>query len=114
MSSNKAVVLALYRSVLRIHKRLPRNQRMLADSFVRHEFREHKNASADFVPSFLKSWEDYVGKISKQIETGSPLGSSLSPEIVESIDDDKRQRLGNLYSEVSVFVANVNIFVPFS
>uniref|UniRef100_A0A6B2LUV6 Succinate dehydrogenase assembly factor 3 n=1 Tax=Arcella intermedia TaxID=1963864 RepID=A0A6B2LUV6_9EUKA len=59
-------VLSLYRSILRMHqKKLPKDLRSLGDSYVRSEFKAIKKAKTpNFHTTFLKSWNDYLEKLS--------------------------------------------------
>lgn len=53
--------LQLYRSILRAHRRLPYDQRSLGDSYVKSEFRAHKNIDNPLqIIGFLTSWQKYL------------------------------------------------------
>ena len=56
-----ASALALYRDVLRVHRRLPgAHMRFLGDSYVKDEFRRHRGVQdAHQVRTFLHQWQVY-------------------------------------------------------
>ncbi|ODQ55240.1 ACN9 family protein [Saitoella complicata NRRL Y-17804] len=54
----------LYRKILRAHRRLPVEQRLLGDSYVKQEFRLHKDVdNPAYVIGFLSSWQAYCQDI---------------------------------------------------
>lgn len=53
--------LSLFREILRAHRGLPQFQRSLGDSYVRAEFKAHKNTDNPLhIVGFLQSWQDYL------------------------------------------------------
>jgi hypothetical protein len=46
----------LYKIIFKLHKSLPEEMRQIGDSYVRNEFRLHKNSSPDIVKLFMLEW----------------------------------------------------------
>ena len=46
----------LYKVILRLHRGLPLELRGIGDAYVKEEFRHHKEASAEYIPLFMKEW----------------------------------------------------------
>ena len=62
MSASRGVM--LYRSILRAHKKhLPLEMKQLGDTYVRAEFRAHKEAKPEHLTSFFQEWENYLEQI---------------------------------------------------
>lgn len=56
--------LPLYRRILRAHRLLPPQQRALGDSYVKNEFRLHRNIDNPAqIIGFLSSWQKYLEAI---------------------------------------------------
>jgi hypothetical protein len=49
MASTRGTVVALYREVLRLHRRLPTDLRFVGDAYVKDEWRKHLTAEARYV-----------------------------------------------------------------
>ena len=62
----KAAALALYRGILRAHRKMPMEMRMLGDKYVRSEFKLHKSVTnpAQLGPFFV-AWEEYLDQMMK-------------------------------------------------
>lgn len=59
MTSTRAI--KLYRSLLKAHrKHLPFEMRAIGDTYVRSEFRLHKNAKVEHLEGFFSEWEKYL------------------------------------------------------
>ena len=104
--TSKGPIIALYRSILRAHTWLPENQRDIGDAFVKHEFRQHKDASPEFVVGFITQWQEYLEKLTEQIarmpeknESGGSIGADIPQDVLEEMSDDQRQQLRNLEFE---------------
>jgi hypothetical protein len=95
MSVQRAQVLALYRTVLKSHARiLPSDMRQLGDSYVREEFRRHKEAKPEFVAAFMSEWSGYL----QQLQQGE-VGKQLSKEEIAELNDEQQVQLSNLRLE---------------
>ena len=119
MSPSRAVV--LYRSLLKAHKKhLPREMRQLGDSYVKSEFKLHKNAKPEHLDGFFSEWEKYLAysKNEREPRNRSDNGpkcrqfierrisvwkrSQYLPKDIE-LDDEKRKRLQSLRKEAEKF-----------
>lgn len=94
------MALALYREILRAHRKLPAEMRSLGDAYVKEEFRKHKSAKAKFIPPFFAAWQDYLRHLRAQDPGAGAIGSDLKPEHVAALNDEQREQLEKLRSEV--------------
>lgn len=94
------MALALYREILRAHRKLPAEMRSLGDAYVKEEFRKHKSAKAKFLPPFFAAWQDYLRHLKAQDPSAGTIGSDLKPEHVAALNDEQREQLAKLRSEV--------------
>lgn len=95
-------VINLYKTILRLHQRLPPTLQQIGDEYVKSEFRRHKNASASFVNDFLRQWHDYVTQLDKQLTSQTPreLGSNLQLDLIDQLSEDQLLQLNELKEEV--------------
>ena len=62
-----SMALNLYRRILRLHRqKLPFQMKEIGDKYVKEEFRQHKEASTEFVEQFLQEWKQYARTLEKQ------------------------------------------------
>merc|ERR1711916_405331 len=98
--AHRTRVLALYRNILRVHRRvLPQEMRILGDEYVPDEFKRHKTASATYVRSFLKEWHVYLRDLRKQARARE-FGKELDAETLVKLSPEQRQQL-DLLKEAS-------------
>ncbi|KAF9275529.1 acetate non-utilizing protein 9 [Mortierella alpina] len=72
MSSQKALIppLALYRQILRAHRVLPSQFRILGDGYVKAEFRRHKDVDNPlYIVGFLEQWTEYLNHLKSSSPT---------------------------------------------
>ncbi|VDO49601.1 unnamed protein product [Haemonchus placei] len=90
MASRKAVAtlakpelypLYLYKRILRLHYGLPPPARLMGDTYVKDEFRRHKDANAEHTAIFLNEWTD------------------LDPEKLDSFAEEQLRQLLDLKLE---------------
>ena len=90
-------LLSLYRQILRAHGRhLSAGHRELGDSYVRTEFRLHRNAKPEFLVQFERQWRDYL----KQVVRGTKdeaIGRDMSAAEIEALSDEQKVQLINIY-----------------
>uniref|UniRef100_A0A914PQD7 Succinate dehydrogenase assembly factor 3 n=1 Tax=Panagrolaimus davidi TaxID=227884 RepID=A0A914PQD7_9BILA len=97
--------LILYKRILRLHYGLPtKEMRIMGDSYVKDEFRRHKNATREHALHFLKEWTDYCMTLSKQLSTkgiakNRGIGRDLDSSAIESLDEQKLLQLYELKVE---------------
>ena len=97
--------LGLYRHILRLHRqKLPSTMRALGDAYVKHEFRAHKDAKPDFLPTFFSEWEGYVAELERAkpagVDGAPPAGRNLSDEQLGGLSDEQQVQLARLSDEV--------------
>ncbi|GAV08444.1 hypothetical protein RvY_18130 [Ramazzottius varieornatus] len=75
----------LYKAVLRLHRGLPTELKILGDKYVREEFRRHKTAdrNSDYVRGFMIEWTDYAITLAKQLSTRAMTAQSRQSQSVE-------------------------------
>ncbi|PVV01080.1 hypothetical protein BB560_004518 [Smittium megazygosporum] len=94
--------LRLYRDILRLHRNLPAEFRLIGNSHVKHEFNLHKNVTDEkFISSFFAEWENYLlslrpqlSSINQSMEKGSrdiPHKDSSSPQAINSSEHTKSE-----------------------
>ncbi|KAH7928099.1 ACN9-domain-containing protein [Leucogyrophana mollusca] len=83
----------LYRSLLRAHRRLPVEMRSLGDSYVKDEFRRHREVSNPVhVMGFLSQWKMYLDELPHDADSKS--FKKLDPTVFEKMSPEQ---LGQLY-----------------
>lgn len=129
--SGRPAALSLYRSILRAHSNyLPPQMKQLGDSYVKNEFREHKDATnPEQLGQFFTAWEAYLdqvrnaGRAKGAVSTGvlderpnvsgiaeeeegsaSPTAFKFGTNLPESseLSDDQIQRLEQLRRNVTL------------
>ncbi|CAI7675854.1 unnamed protein product [Penicillium pancosmium] len=69
--------LQLYRRLLRVHRKLDPEMRVLGDSYVKKEFRAHRTAENPLhIIGFLTEWQLYAQKLEGDNWTGEKLDKS--------------------------------------
>lgn len=83
--------LALYRRVLRAHRRLSLDQRIFGDTYVKAEFRRHKEIENPLhIIGFLTEWQLYAQKL----DGDEWKGEVLEKRLVDRLSD---QQVGQLW-----------------
>ena len=85
--------LGLYRSIRRLHRRMPPALQFLGNQYLRDEFVRHKTASQEHVTPFLQAWTSYKETLEKQLLSQNNIGQKL--ENMESLSD---AQVGQLYA----------------
>lgn len=82
----------LYRRLLRIHrKRLDTEERVFGDTYLKAEFRRHKDIENPLhIIGFLTQWQQY----GQQLEGDDWRGQKLDVELVDRMSD---QQVGQMY-----------------
>jgi Complex1_LYR-like len=118
MASNGPVAAkSLYRSLLRAHARhLPDEIRQLGDTYVKAEFRLHRNAKPEQATLFFAEWSKYlnqirmVARVKEAIESGSLDHSKANPEVYSfgkdlppdlELTDEQKSQLEKLREEAT-------------
>ncbi|KAJ2493826.1 hypothetical protein IWW37_000212 [Coemansia sp. RSA 2050] len=102
--------LHLYRSILRVHRYMPREMRFVGDQYVRSEFRSHRSVSDKrFLEPFFAQWTSYLHLLQEQTDrkaaggsadSGSTrhIGKDLDPHVADMLEDDKAEQLLELHN----------------
>eukprot|EP00943_MAST-04B_sp_MAST-4B-sp1_P005881 g5881.t1 len=103
------MALNLYRRILRLHrKKLPFQMKEMGDKYVKEEFRQHKDASQEFVVQFMDQWEQYAQMLEQQkkIDNNSndgdnvaTIGRHLTKEEWDGLSQDQKQQLAKVQAE---------------
>merc|ERR1712173_61208 len=100
-------MLNLYKRVLKSHKALPIDLKHFGDVYVKVEFRQHRDAKAEFIPEFVKQWELYAADLesqtkasedSKKIKFGKPISVDL---LEKDLSADQQMQLYELMKETT-------------
>ncbi|KAG1798461.1 ACN9-domain-containing protein [Suillus plorans] len=84
----------LYRRLLRAHRRLPIEMRLLGDDYVKAEFRRHKEITNPVhVMGFLTQWKMYLDELPRD-PSDSRSFKKLDPTVYEKMS---AEQLGQLY-----------------
>ena len=100
------MALNLYRRILRLHRqKLPFQMKEIGDKYVKEEFRQHKEASPEFVKQFMEQWEQYAGTLDTQktIESDDQskitFGRHLTKEEWDRLSQEQKQQLAQVQAE---------------
>ncbi|KAJ1948294.1 hypothetical protein EC988_005238, partial [Linderina pennispora] len=70
--------LHLYRSILRVHRLLPKEMRFVGDQYVRAEFRSHQTVTDKrYLEPFFAQWTSYLDLLRQQTQGTSTFGQPL-------------------------------------
>ena len=90
-----SAALALYRSILREHRRrLPPRMKALGDSYVKQEFRLHKEAKPEHLKKFMMSWESYLVNLRGQSE--GKIGVNIDADDVGRMTEEQKQKMRSM------------------
>ena len=84
--------LALYRRILRVHrKKLGVEERLLGDTYIKAEFRRHKDIDNPLnIVGFLTQWQQY----GQQLEGDDWKEGTLDQSVLDKMSD---QQIGQIY-----------------
>eukprot|EP01115_Flamella_aegyptia_P005943 TRINITY_DN249_c0_g5_i1.p1 TRINITY_DN249_c0_g5~~TRINITY_DN249_c0_g5_i1.p1 ORF type:complete len:112 (-),score=14.89 TRINITY_DN249_c0_g5_i1:99-413(-) len=96
--SHRREVLLLYKEILTLHQqKLPYVQRSLGDSYVKNEFKAHKDVTESaFIDNFMLEWKDYRNVL---IEQPVVEGRDISKEDISNLSDEQKMQLEKLKEE---------------
>ncbi|KAG2132946.1 ACN9-domain-containing protein [Suillus clintonianus] len=84
----------LYRRLLRAHRRLPVEMRLLGDDYVKAEFRRHREITNPVhIMGFLTQWKMYLDELPRD-PSDSRSFKKLDPTVYEKMS---AEQLGQLY-----------------
>nr|XP_033786958.1 succinate dehydrogenase assembly factor 3, mitochondrial isoform X5 [Geotrypetes seraphini]XP_033786959.1 succinate dehydrogenase assembly factor 3, mitochondrial isoform X5 [Geotrypetes seraphini]XP_033786961.1 succinate dehydrogenase assembly factor 3, mitochondrial isoform X5 [Geotrypetes seraphini]XP_033786962.1 succinate dehydrogenase assembly factor 3, mitochondrial isoform X5 [Geotrypetes seraphini]XP_033786963.1 succinate dehydrogenase assembly factor 3, mitochondrial isoform X5 [Geo len=94
-------VRCLYKKILRLHKILPLDLKVLGDQYVKDEFKRHKTVNPTEAQRFLEEWEAYalvlLQQTSESIQNPSQKTSYGIGLTKENINDFRQEQIGQLY-----------------
>ncbi|RUS17867.1 hypothetical protein BC937DRAFT_89402 [Endogone sp. FLAS-F59071] len=117
----------LYRQILRTHRLLPPQMRILGDDYVKAEFRRHRDVDNPvYIVGFLSQWQDYLDTMKVQTgpmaevvaaaeeaaavnagegsaESPAILGRKLDSVLLDKLNDQQIGQLYELREEVKRF-----------
>ncbi|GME71215.1 unnamed protein product [[Candida] boidinii] len=92
--------LVLYREILRAHRFLPKDQRVLGDAYVKAEFKAHQNIDNPLhIVGFLTSWQDYLKLINKVNNQEELRSYTISSDQLSKMNDEQVGQLYELMKE---------------
>ncbi|TRY69445.1 hypothetical protein TCAL_05626 [Tigriopus californicus] len=96
----------LYKTCLKLHRGLPMHLRAIGDTYVRDEFKRHKEANQEQTQVFMEAWSKYALQLTRQIglkgpQTSKTLGDSLRVEDLDQFSGEQLAQLFELYQETS-------------
>ncbi|OMJ17427.1 Succinate dehydrogenase assembly factor 3, mitochondrial [Smittium culicis] len=100
--------LKLYADILRLHRSLPKEFRVIGDAYVKQEFRAHQKVSdSNLLLPFFREWRQYLTVLQQQTSqienqnVDTKIGLDLAPDLIEKINDEKAEQIINLKSETA-------------
>nr|VZI48321.1 unnamed protein product [Spirometra erinaceieuropaei] len=70
----------LYKLILRLHRSLPTEMRLVGDKYVKEEFRKHKTADKQFIGPFMIEWSRYASTLAEQLTSDQSKKNEKSTE----------------------------------
>ncbi|CAG0898678.1 unnamed protein product [Darwinula stevensoni] len=94
----------LYKAILRLHRSLPRDLKVLGDEYAKAEFRRHKVANPQQTLVFMQEWATYAVELTRQLgvkglREGHPIGKQLTLEELEKFSEEQIFQLHALMEE---------------
>lgn len=87
--SRVGAVKSLYKRILKLHQFLPPDLKAIGDQYCKQEFKQHKNAPADFVLPFIEQWTEYATTLEAQIGESLSRDKEFNPEVGVNISEQK-------------------------
>jgi len=92
-------VKTLYKTLLKLHRGLPVEAKVIGDAYVREEFKLHKNVSEKEALVFIKEWTEYAVMMIQQLrpkpgQRFSNVGRDLSEGELHAL---REEQVGQLY-----------------
>jgi len=97
----------LYKTILRLHRGLPKELQELGQQYVRDEFRRHKNCNPKEAQTFMLEWTKYTLTLSEQLlknaKSNIGFGKNLETHegVLDSFTDDQIIQLYNMLKETT-------------
>ncbi|CAF0777057.1 unnamed protein product [Brachionus calyciflorus] len=100
---HQQTVKRLYKIIFRLHKSLPGELKQIGDSYVRHEFKLHKNANPEQTSLFMNEWANYVQILMKQVNPKfkQKIGQDLGESKLNNFNENQVRQLYELFKETT-------------
>lgn len=82
---------------------LPDIMRKLGDDYLRHEFKQHKNAKPEHIDKFFKAWDDYLLNLRKSEQR---FGKDMDNSMKEALSPGQNSKLEELKMETILSLKN--------
>uniref|UniRef100_A0A182VSS5 Succinate dehydrogenase assembly factor 3 n=1 Tax=Anopheles minimus TaxID=112268 RepID=A0A182VSS5_9DIPT len=98
-------VRVLYKTILRLHRGLPEALQELGNTYVKDEFKRHKNCSSTESQKFMGEWAGYAINLAQQLGLrGKPgpvgmIGEDLTDNQLNHFRDEQIAQLYELLQE---------------
>ncbi|XP_068621261.1 succinate dehydrogenase assembly factor 3, mitochondrial [Battus philenor] len=91
----------LYKLILRLHRGLSAELRILGDNYARDEFKRHKTCNSEVARIFLNEWTDYAISLAKQMKPlqqvkKKAVGKYLDTKLLDFMTEDQLIQLYEL------------------
>ncbi|XP_060526313.1 succinate dehydrogenase assembly factor 3, mitochondrial [Cylas formicarius] len=91
----------LYKLILRLNRGLPEELQLIGSTYVRDEFRRHKDCKPHEADIFMTEWTNYAVNLAKQlgikgVESAHKLGADLPPNLLNNLRDEQIVQLYKL------------------
>lgn len=104
---SKQRVLLLYKCILKLHRGLPPEAKVLGDLYVRQEFRSHQNVQPAEAQIFLNEWTAYAVTLAQQlgptrINRPGNIGRNMTEDDLNCFREEQLNQLLELFKATSV------------
>lgn len=99
MTRNRKQAIGLYKELLRLHRQMPQEMAALGNTYLKAEWKRHKDAPPSFIPNFLAEWAHYRDTLRLQL-ISNKIGEQINPERLSSMTDDQIRQLYELKKAV--------------
>ncbi len=92
----RSAALSLYRGILRAHRKMPMEMRMLGDTYVRSEFKLHKPVTKEAqLNAFFLAWEEYLDQIMRTARRRDSVSSGTLDQKDDAVEESFGQDLSS-------------------
>ncbi|XP_055388509.1 succinate dehydrogenase assembly factor 3, mitochondrial [Condylostylus longicornis] len=96
--NNSQKVRLLYKTILKLHRGLPFELRGIGNSYVKREFKLHKDCSVTEAHFFIAEWSNYAILLSEQLGVrGKPKGKLGFQMELNDLDKFREDQILQLY-----------------
>ncbi|XP_018567176.1 succinate dehydrogenase assembly factor 3, mitochondrial [Anoplophora glabripennis] len=105
--TSKQRVRILYKTILKLHRGLPKELQVLGTNYAKDEFKRHKTCSTEEAEVFVNEWTNYAISLAEQLGLRGPhtgtkrLGSQLAKDDIDQLRDEQVHQLYELMEEAT-------------